>query len=108
MRASSSTADSALSSSAANGIFDNAVGDSLSGGDALSGIQVTSFSMQDVSLDESNPFGSSCPQDKSLKVLTTTVVIPLSKACDIFQTLGQILKALAYIYATFILFKPKQ
>jgi hypothetical protein len=45
-------------------------------------------------LDETNPFGSSCPGDFQLDVIGTSVSVPLSSACSSLQFMG--LAALAF------------
>lgn len=41
-------------------------------------------------INQTNPYGGSCPPDINLSVYGKTVVIPLSNACDIFKWMGYI------------------
>jgi hypothetical protein len=52
------------------------------------------------SLDQSNPFGSSCPSDQTFTVLGTTLTVPLADACPVLQMLGNLAVAMTLLTAT--------
>lgn len=41
-------------------------------------------------INQTNPYGGSCPPDINLNVYGKTVIVPLSNACDIFKWMGYI------------------
>lgn len=49
------------------------------------------------SFDKTNPFGSTCPGDQEVGAGSIKVTIPLSKACTLFQLMGQLLVALTLL-----------
>lgn len=55
-------------------------------------------------IDSSNPYGSSCPPDFTLDALGTSVVVPLSSACDTFKWMGYVAVAFATLAAARIVF----
>lgn len=55
------------------------------------------------SLDQSNPWGSTCPSNQTLGVfMGKAVVLPLSSACGTFQAMGALLVGVALLAGAFI------
>lgn len=78
----------------------------LAGGDRPAGhpgLNPTS-SVFSANLDQSNPYGSTCPGDLPLDVLGQHFSIPLSTACPSLQFMGQVAVAFALLSAAFIVF----
>jgi len=55
-------------------------------------------------IDQSNPYGSSCPADFTMQAIGATVVVPLSSACDVFQWMGYVAVAFSMFGAAKIAF----
>lgn len=55
------------------------------------------------SLDASSSFGATCPPDKVVQVMNSTVTFPLSDLCGTLEALGYIFLALSYIAAARII-----
>jgi hypothetical protein len=51
-------------------------------------------------LDQSNPFGGSCPPDQTFQALGASFTIPLAAACPELQMLGNFLVAMTLLTAT--------
>ena len=78
----------------------------LSGGDRPAGHPGNnpSSSLFTANLDQTNPYGSTCPADIPLNVMGNVVSIPLSSACDTFKFMGQVAVAFTLLAAAFVIF----
>ena len=78
----------------------------LSGGDRPAGHPGNnpSSSLFTANLDQTNPYGSTCPADIPLNVMGNVVSIPLSSACDTFRLMGQVAVAFTLLAAAFVIF----
>ncbi|MEK6668179.1 MAG: virulence factor TspB C-terminal domain-related protein [Pseudomonadota bacterium] len=78
----------------------------LSGGDRPAGHPGNnpSSSLFTANLDQTNPYGSTCPGDIPLNVMGNVVSIPLSSACDTFRLMGQVAVAFTLLAAAFVIF----
>ena len=78
----------------------------LSGGDLPAGHPGNnpSSSVFTANLDQTNPYGSTCPADIPLNVMGNVVFIPLSSACDTFRLMGQVAVAFTLLAAAFVIF----
>lgn len=59
------------------------------------------------SLNESNPFSSSCPADRPIKFLSLQIPFSFSAVCPYLSSAGTLLKIFAYFAAGMILFGTK-
>jgi len=83
------------------GIGNNALGGG-NGEDHPRGLTVT----HDIGvLDQTNPWGGSCPGDIQVPVMGITVTIPLSELCTALQAMGAIAVAFTLMAAAFIVVK---
>ena len=55
-------------------------------------------------LNQTNPYGNSCPADIQLDIMGNAVAIPLSTACDSFVLMGRFLVAVTLVAAAGIVF----
>lgn len=78
----------------------------LTGGDRPAGHPGNnpSSSLFTANLDQTNPYGSTCPADIPLNVMGNVVSIPLSSACDTFKFMGQVAVAFTLLAAAFVIF----
>lgn len=75
----------------------------LAGGDGSGHPRSSITDINVGSLNQSNPWGSSCPADRTLTTfMGEAIVVPLSSACSSFQMMGNLLVGLAMLAGAFI------
>lgn len=81
----------------------------MTGQDQPAGHPANSATSQSVSfgsqLDQTDRLGGSCPQDVSFSLMGKAVVMPMSKACEPLQIVGQLAVAVTALACAFIVFK---
>jgi hypothetical protein len=67
---------------------------------AGTGLNTETFAISATSFDQSNPLGAaSCVPDKTIVVMTKTIVLPFSSICTHLATLGTILTSVSWLLA---------
>jgi len=85
------------------------VGNSALGGGNGTGHPLDSITDVDVgTLNQTNPWGAGCPADKHLATfMGEAITLPLSSACGVFQTMGNLLVGFALLAGAFIVVGKK-